>query len=364
MSVERARSEGVWRFRRRPKTPAAFSLCDKMLLSAWSLQLFRGMATTPNCPLCGNPASALYVRSPSGEVTTWVYYECATCGGFEMTYMLKNALWPDPPRKSGFAEQDRQALSAATRHAFDHDDVLRIATDNVRKIIESVPKPSKVEQANLVLDYIARNEGESRKSVRVFGPKDYPIAYTSPKGLQFITGSLERDGLIKRVDKSAEPHYLVEMKGHERLEEWRRERRMGFGLTGWARVDDELALAQRQLAEATAEADFQAVGHRCREIILSVAQAAFDAAKHSAPGVSPGDAKGLLSAFFGAELKGKDNEAIRGYAKKAEAYASSVAHDRTPTFREAALAVHAARSIAEMVSIVAGRRDPSAPASS
>lgn len=302
------------------------------------------------CPLCQNPAAVNFVPAPYGGLTTWQQVQCETCGVYDITYLLRQFL------KTGEPER-RYSLSGATRHAHERGEVLRLATENASAVQEAVPRPDRVEQANLLLDYIARNEGDSRSPVRVAAKLDYPVVFGTPATLQFLVESLVREELIRRAEKTTIPHYLLEFKAHERLKAWRGKKRMEEGLTGWARADLELELVRRQLAEAKVEADYQAVGHRCREIILSVAQAAFDSSKHSAPGISSGHAEGLLAAFFSAEMRGGQHEQARALARKAEAFAGSVAHDRTGTLQEAALAVEAVAFVARIVSIVAGRRD-------
>jgi len=292
----------------------------------------------------------MFVPAPSGGLTTWQRVECGTCGSYDVTYLLRQILKSYEPER-------RYALSGATRHAYERAELLRLATENVSAVIEAVPKPGRVEQGNLLLDYIARNEGDSRQPVRVVPRLDYPVAYATPEVLSFLIQSLADQGLIRRAEKSATPHFLLDLKAHERLDAWRSKKRTDEGPTGWARADLELEIVRRQLAEAKVEADFQAVGHRCREIVLSVAQAAFDASRHSAPGVSAGDAEGLLAAFFAAEMRGGQHEQARALAKKVEAFAGSVAHDRTPTLQEASIAVEAVSFVARIVKIISGRHD-------
>ena len=56
--------------------------------------------------------------------------------------------------------------------------------------------------------------------------------------------------------------------------------------SGWAKVDRQLDGAREQLAKAQSEEDFQAVGFRCREVLISLGQEVFDSTRHSTLGRS------------------------------------------------------------------------------
>ncbi|HEY8742957.1 MAG TPA: hypothetical protein VIU62_07660, partial [Chloroflexota bacterium] len=75
--------------------------------------------------------------------------------------------------------------------------------------------------------------------------------------------------------------------------------------TGWAKVDRQIDSAHRLLEAATVEEDFQSVGHRCREVIISLAQAVYDPARHQSPdnaAPSETDAKRMLDAYTAVNL--------------------------------------------------------------
>ena len=157
----------------------------------------------------------------------------------------------------------------------------------------------------------------------------------------------------------------------EPLERQLRERTTGRGAevfaepTGWPRVDRTLGELRKQLEEASSEVQFQAVGVMCREALISLAQTVYDRQRHPpTDGVDPSktDAKRMLDAYLAVELSGGQNEAARRHAKAALDLANDLQHNRTATFREAALCAEATASVINIVAIASGRRDPEASA--
>jgi len=131
--------------------------------------------------------------------------------------------------------------------------------------------------------------------------------------------------------------------------------------TGWHRLDRDLQEMRRLLEQAQTEAQFQAVGLFAREILITLAQAVYDPARHTPlDGVtpSPTDAKRLLEAFIAVELQGEPNEAVRRHARAALDVANDTQHRRTATFRAAALCAESTTSAVNLVAIISGRRDP------
>lgn len=130
---------------------------------------------------------------------------------------------------------------------------------------------------------------------------------------------------------------------------------------GWDRVDRVLEKLGQNLELAASEEDYQSLGLLCRELLISVAQAVYEAEKHN-PGnepFSPTDSKRMLEAYFNIELSGGPNEEARRHAKAALDLANALQHRRTATFRDAALCAEAAASVVNVVAIVSGRRIPS-----
>jgi hypothetical protein len=131
--------------------------------------------------------------------------------------------------------------------------------------------------------------------------------------------------------------------------------------TGWTRVDRGIEEARNRLAAAQNEEQYQAVGHLCREILISLAQTVFDPELHPTPdgvAASETDAKRMLEAYIGYTLGGGSAGTSRRHARAAVDLANEVQHRRTATFREAALCAEATTSVINLIAIISGRRDP------
>ena len=129
--------------------------------------------------------------------------------------------------------------------------------------------------------------------------------------------------------------------------------------TGWEKVDRQLQEARFGLDTARSEEQFQSVGLLCREALISVAEAAFDPARHlPVDSVEPSrtDARRLLEALIGTELRGGSNEEARAHARAALKLAVALQHRRTADFRMAALCCNATASVINIVAIISGRR--------
>lgn len=132
--------------------------------------------------------------------------------------------------------------------------------------------------------------------------------------------------------------------------------------TGWQRVDRTVTEIRSRLASARTEEQYQAVGLLCRETLISIAQAVYDAHLHpTLDGVaaSQTDGKRMLEAYIAATLGGDVNKYVRKHATAALDLAISLQHKRTASFRDAALCVEATASVVNSIAILAGRRDPS-----
>jgi hypothetical protein len=131
--------------------------------------------------------------------------------------------------------------------------------------------------------------------------------------------------------------------------------------TGWERVDRCLDRARFQFRLAKNEEDFQGVGLLCREVLISLAQAVYDRARHGLiDGVepSPTDGRRMLEAFVHVELSGTSNDVARRHAKAALELAVGLQHRRTASFRDGAMCLEATSSVVTLVSILSGRRGP------
>lgn len=133
-------------------------------------------------------------------------------------------------------------------------------------------------------------------------------------------------------------------------------------LTGWPRVDRTLDEIRTRLRVASNEEQFQAVGVLCREAMISLAGAVFEPDRHpplSADDVAASntDARRMLDRYVEAEARGKSNATIRRYVKVALQFANEVQHQRTATYRSAALCAEATAGLVNIIAILDGRRD-------
>jgi hypothetical protein len=130
-------------------------------------------------------------------------------------------------------------------------------------------------------------------------------------------------------------------------------------LTGWKKVDRAIFGMRQRLETANLEEEFQTVGLLSRETLISLAKVVFNPEKHgSADGIKPSqtDAKRMLDAFVAVELSGGANEEVRRHAKTALDLANALTHQRTATFRDAALCAEATVSVVNLVAIISGQR--------
>jgi hypothetical protein len=135
----------------------------------------------------------------------------------------------------------------------------------------------------------------------------------------------------------------------------------GLEPTGWARVDRNVTEVRKRLDAATTEEQFQAVGLLCRETLISLAQAVYDAQLHpTQDGVAPSetDAKRMLEAYIAVAFGGSAYEHFRKHARAAYDLAAHLQHRRTASFRHAAACAEATTSIVNLIAIMAGLRDP------
>jgi hypothetical protein len=304
------------------------------------------------CPLCRQPADSWTPHGPSGGIRAATGYECEYCGRFIYSSIMSATKLED---------WERWRLSAAVRSATDRGELTEIMSSDYLALIDANPEPSVPEQLDLTLRLIAMRGGPG-KAPAFLTARFYPyVGASGPEGMAMILSAIEKEGLAtqgteRRENGELGPHFKLEMRGYERL---RAASRAARGATGWKRVDDSLKSAETAINTAETELDFQGVGHKCRETIVSLAQAVFDAEKHpilDGAQVSPTDAKRMLEAYVAVQLA--DHDKARSLVRSAETFTSNVTHKRSADFRSAALCLEATRSLVEMVAILEGRRDP------
>jgi hypothetical protein len=130
--------------------------------------------------------------------------------------------------------------------------------------------------------------------------------------------------------------------------------------TGWELVDRQIAKARMQFDRASAEEDWQGVGHTCREVLISLAQAAHDPEVHptvdeNGTAISRTDARRLLDAWLKHQTAGGSNKEIRAHIRASLDLANNLQHRRTATRQLAALCLEATSSAVAVVAIIAGR---------
>ncbi len=129
--------------------------------------------------------------------------------------------------------------------------------------------------------------------------------------------------------------------------------------TGWERVDRGLTKARNQLDMAKNEEDFQTIGLICREVIISLAQAVYDAKLHnSLDGITPSstDASRMLEAYIHYVVAGDSFKEVRAHAKASLNLALNLQHRRTATMQLAQLCLEATSSTTSVIAIIAERR--------
>src|SRR3984893_13717941 len=121
------------------------------------------------------------------------------------------------------------------------------------------------------------------------------------------------------------------------------------------RPQNERFMECARLETATMEEQFQAVGLLCRETLISLAQAVYDAKQHpTLDGVtaSDTDAKRMLEAYIAVAFGGSAYEHFRKHARAAYDLAAHLQHRRTASFRQAAACTEATTSIVNLIAIM------------
>lgn len=107
-------------------------------------------------------------------------------------------------------------------------------------------------------------------------------------------------------------------------------------ITGWSRVDEEIAGLRARFRTATEMQDYRDCGNRSVAVLEALSATVYDPSKHCPDGMSepPIDKTDVrIGAYLSERLAGRENEELRGLAKKASALAHKVKHspraDRT-----------------------------------
>jgi hypothetical protein len=112
-------------------------------------------------------------------------------------------------------------------------------------------------------------------------------------------------------------------------------------VTGWARVDAELAELRRHFQIATSEQDYRNVGNDCVIITEALSRQVYDPQVHLRPGeVEPpvAQTKIRLDRFIDDAITGPQNADLRKLVKSAIEFAQRVKHSPTSSRRNAGIA--------------------------
>ncbi len=198
--------------------------------------------------------------------------------------------------------------------------------------------------------------GSDGDFLRFIAQTVHPIVRPDPKEAQETVAAFNKflaaDGLVLAETRSVSGRPIFEARSASRAVVFDEP-------TGWMKVDRQLQEVRARLDGAATEEQFQAVGLLCREVLITVAQEVFDAAKH--PGIddkqaSDTDARRMLEQIFETELRGSANEEARAHAKAAVRLALALQHKRTADFRTAALCAEGTVSVVNMLAILTERR--------
>jgi hypothetical protein len=116
--------------------------------------------------------------------------------------------------------------------------------------------------------------------------------------------------------------------------------------TGWAAVDGQAAQLRLRLAAASTSEDAQAVGLLCRDLMITLADAAHDESVHGDVGESAVD---RLNAVVDREASGAENQKLRRLLKATIDYANVVQHRRKVSMLEAGLVAEATMAAVNLI---------------
>ena len=115
-------------------------------------------------------------------------------------------------------------------------------------------------------------------------------------------------------------------------------------VTGWPRVDLELAALRERFGTARTSPDYRDVGNRCVAVLEAVGEVVYDQEKHLREGEeapSREKSKQRLERYVEDSLAGKENAKVRGLATKVIELAHSIKHQTEPTRRDSGIAADA-----------------------
>lgn len=124
-------------------------------------------------------------------------------------------------------------------------------------------------------------------------------------------------------------------------------------VTGWPRVDEELAELRRHFEKASTQQDYSNVGNDCVSVLEVLSETVYDHAKHQRgndPEPPVQKTKERLDRYIEVELVGSDNAELRKLARAAIEFAQAVKHRRaTVTRQESGIAADAVILLANLL---------------
>ena len=131
-------------------------------------------------------------------------------------------------------------------------------------------------------------------------------------------------------------------------------------LDDWTRIKRTIDKIKSDCQSAQNEEDFQSVGLLCRDVLISLAQAVYDANVHGETDeqgtrIGNSDAVRMIGTYFSVVLKGKQTKELRDYAKATNAIANQLTHKRTATRTDMLLTMSSTIALINFIGILEGK---------
>ena len=122
-------------------------------------------------------------------------------------------------------------------------------------------------------------------------------------------------------------------------------------VTGWERVDRILSQLPIAIEQSKNEEDFQAIGHKCREVMISAAQHVYrDSMEiHLDTKPSTADSKRMFEGFLIEYLRGESSKLARKVCKSAVDLANELTHRRSASRFDACICFESTRAAIAIV---------------
>lgn len=131
-------------------------------------------------------------------------------------------------------------------------------------------------------------------------------------------------------------------------------------INDWEEIERRMIKIKKAVSKALDIEDFQGIGLQCREVIISIAKIVYKPDLHGIYGddgisIGESDAVRQLANYIKQNLKGKENEELRSYAKATNKIANALTHRRTSTKIEMLLCVNATIALINFIGILEGK---------